>query len=114
MALQHYGLLFIFVCGSSAVITLLFYAITNQAWVSSFVLACITTILALENSSLYYEMKQKDEDIEVLKTLQSDKLLYKMKQMEVELDFLKKDREKLRLTVTNLKLMYKMRKSGSL
>ena len=111
--LKKYTMLFIFACACSLLITFSFYAITHHAWVSCFILSVICTILTLENCSLLSELRQKDDEIELLKAVHSDKLLKKVMQLENELNFMRKEREKQKLIITNLQLTNSLRKSGS-
>ena len=113
MKYKKYAMLFVFACACSLLITFSFYVITNHAWVSCFVLSVICTVLTLENSSLLSEMRQKDEEIELLRVLHSDKLLSKVKQLEAELHFIKKERDRQKLVIINLRLMNRFCKSGS-
>ena len=113
MQLYKYPLLFVFACACGCFITLSFYLITKHAWLSCFVISTIAAVLTLENSSLLSDMRQKEEEIEVLRAVNSEKLLHRVRQMEVELNYMRKDREKQRLVITNLRLMHKLRKSGS-
>jgi 3-phenylpropionate/cinnamic acid dioxygenase small subunit len=114
MVVKSYILLFFVVSTFSTAITVSLFAITNHGWASCFVLSIIATILTLENSSLLSDLKQKEEEIELLKALHSDKLLHKVRQLESELNHIKKERERQRLFITNLQLTHRLFKSESI
>ena len=109
----HITLLVVFTTAWATLVTVILYVITHNQWVCSFILAGACALFVLENLGLLAEIKQKNEEIEVLQSTQSQKLLKQITFMEIELAQLKKEREQQRLRITNLKLMGRTCKSGS-
>jgi len=112
--LLHFALLFCFTTTCAGLTTWVFFSMTHNPWVSSFFLAGVGVLFTLENIALIKEIKQKDEEIELLRATHSQTLLKKIQCMEVELRFLRKEREEQRILITNLRLMGLNRKSCSL
>jgi hypothetical protein len=109
---MRFLMLVVFMCVIGTATTFLLYSLTKNPWLSCFILATTTTLFTLENCALLSETERKDEEIELLKTMHSKTLLEKVQAAEMELAYLKRERERQRKLISELKMSGRRWRSG--
>ena len=109
---MRFLMLVVFMCVIGTATTFLLYSLTKNPWLSCFILAMTTTLFTLENCALLSETERKDEEIELLKTMHSKTLLEKVQAAEMELAYLKRERERQRKLISELKMSGRRWRSG--
>ena len=94
-------------------VTGLIYFLTQSAWVCCFIMTAMTCLFFLENVKLLSDIKDKEDEIELLKLNHSKVTQIKLEELKLRIMSISAERDEQKHALARLRAVHKMRKMAS-
>ena len=97
----------------AGLVTGLIYFLTQSAWVCCFIMTAMTCLFFLENVQLLSDIKDREDEIELLKSSNSQVTEKKLEELKLHIMSVSAERDEQRRALTRLKAIHNMRRMAS-